>query len=76
MRELLIYVTIIFILLLTAININKFLQPKKQVLGIETQNTEREFWRDFVEKHPNYIPGWIELGDLDKIKQIDPNYPL
>ena len=68
---------IVIILLLTALNIEGYLSPK-QVLGLETETGDREviFWEDFLSKNPNYIPGWIELGRLDKVKQIDPNYPL
>lgn len=74
-KEVFIYVVFLFILLLTAINISNFLQPQKKVLGITSQeNTDEEFWREFLEKHPNYIPGWIELKRLDKVSEIDPNY--
>ncbi|HET7099489.1 MAG TPA: hypothetical protein VFI61_04635 [Patescibacteria group bacterium] len=74
-KEVFIYVLFLFILLLTVININTFLQPKTTVLGAETESTTGEdFWKDFLLLHPNYIPGWIELGKMDKVKEIDPNY--
>lgn len=74
-KQIFVYVVILFMLLLSAININNFLQPRKQVLGIETQNIPNvEFWQTFLKDHPNYIPGWIELGRLDRVKEIDPNY--
>jgi hypothetical protein len=74
-RGLLIYVSLLFILLLTSININNYLKPKViKVLGAETQNKEEKFWQDFLAKNPNYIPGLIETGDLHKAKEIDPNY--
>jgi len=69
-------VTIITLLLLSALNIKSFLTPKA-VLGIEDTNPVNEdYWREFLEDNPDYIPGWIELGRFDKVKQIDPNYPL
>ena len=73
-RELLIYVAALFILLLASANIESYLSPKK-VLGAETQVISDEtFWQDFLTKNPNYIPGWLELGRTDKVKEIDPNY--
>ena len=69
-------VSAITLLLLSALNIENYLAPK-EVLGIEIQSdTNEEYWIDFLQEHPNYIPGWIELGRYDKVKQIDPNYPL
>ncbi len=74
--QLLILVSTLFILLLTAVNIEIFLTPKK-VLGIETQtNTNSLFWEDFLNKNPGYIPGWIEIGRNDIANEIDPNYKL
>jgi hypothetical protein len=65
----------IFILLLSIFNLQKLDQDKSKVLGVQTTNdTNKEFWKDFVEKHPDYIDGWLELGRADKVKQIDPNY--
>lgn len=75
LTDLLIYVAVVTILLLSALNIENYLAPK-EVLGVEIENKEEEFWNEFLEKNPNYIPGWIELGRLDKVRQIDPNYPL
>jgi regulatory protein YycI of two-component signal transduction system YycFG len=73
--EIFIYVFLLLVLLLTSININIFLQPKQtKVLGAETQNNEEIFWQDFLSKHPDYIPGWIEMGKADKANEIDPNY--
>lgn len=61
----------VLILIISAFNL--FNQKKKdvQVLGIETNDT---FWQDFVIKHPTYRDGWIELGRMDKVKEIDPNF--
>jgi hypothetical protein len=74
-KELFIFVVFLFILCLTAINISSFSKPKVKVLGVETINSSNEkFWNDFLIKHPNYIPGWIETGRTDRAKEIDPNY--
>ncbi len=72
--QLFIYVAIVFILLLASINIANFLKPKV-VLGIQTQDSsEQKFWQDFLSKNPSYIPGLIETGQIDKAREIDPNY--
>jgi hypothetical protein len=72
--ELLFFVSALFLLILTAANIENYQAPKK-VLAAETQvNQNDKFWQDFLVKNPNYIPGWIEIGRTDKVKEIDPNY--
>ncbi|HUC95317.1 MAG TPA: hypothetical protein VMR19_04965 [Candidatus Saccharimonadales bacterium] len=76
-RQLFIYVALIFVLLLAAINIETYQTPVKpvKILGTETQtNNDQKFWQDFLSKNPNYIPGLIETGRPDKVKEIDPNY--
>lgn len=50
---------------------SKPIKNKIVVLGAETDNS---FWEDIVKKHPTYRDGWLELGRIDKVKQIDPNY--
>ena len=76
-KEIFIYTSLLFVLLLTSINIYNYLTPKElAVLGAETENKEEVFWQDFLTKNPNYIPGWIETGRLDKAKEIDPNFKL
>lgn len=80
-EQVIVYTAILVILLLTAFNLQTFLGVKK-VLGISINTTpsnsidksDREFWENFVAKNPSYIPGWIELGRMDKVKEIDPNY--
>ena len=76
-RQVLMITAILFILLLASINIEYYLAPKK-VLGVETTaSTQGDvFWQDFLEKNPDYIPGWIEVGKMDKVVEIDPNYKL
>jgi hypothetical protein len=72
--EILAITVALFIILLTIINIENCLTPTK-VLGAETKNdTDQQFWTDFLNKNPNYIPGLIEVGNIDKAKEIDPNY--
>ena len=74
-KELLIYISLLFVLLLTSINIDGYLKPKVvKILGVETENKNEEFWKDLLTKNPNYIPGLIEIGDTEKAKEIDPNY--
>jgi len=74
--ELFIFVAVLFVLLLTAVNIENYQAPKK-ILGAETQvNSSEKFWQDFLNKNPNYIPGWFEIGRTDKVKEIDPNYTI
>lgn len=71
----LLYITFVVLILLLSIfnlqNINK--EEIVTVLGAETDNL---FWEDFMQKHPTYIDGWIELERIDKVRQIDPNYFL
>lgn len=72
--ELLIFVSALLVLVLTAVNIKSYQTPKK-VLGAEVQiNSTDKFWQDFLTQNPDYIPGWIETGRIDKVKEIDPNY--
>jgi hypothetical protein len=72
--ELLIFVATLLVLLLTVTNIESYQAPKK-VLGVETKAiSDDKFWQDFLNKNPSYIPGWMELGRIDKVKEIDPNY--
>lgn len=69
--------SVLFIILLTFINIKSFLTPPEtQVLGAVTQSTPDDFWKEFLSENDNYIPGWIEIGRIDKAAQIDPNYFL
>ena len=74
MKSVLTYSAIILILLLTSINLKKYLSPER-VLGTQIQYDGLEmFWKEFVDKYPSYIPGWIEIGRIDKVRAIDPNY--
>ncbi len=74
-KELFIYVSLLFVLLITSINIDNYLKQKEtKVLGTETENKEVTFWQNFLTKNPNYVPGWIEIGRIDRAREIDPNY--
>lgn len=62
----------LFILLISFFNLSQIKKRAEvKILGAKTDNS---FWIDFVAKHPTYRDGWIELGRIDKIKEIDPNY--
>lgn len=73
--ELLISVICVLLLFLTSVNIYQYLKPAK-VLGASVKEgpTENEFWHTFMTDNPEYIPGWIQLGRFDKVREIDPNY--
>ncbi len=45
-------------------------------MGIESENItiDTEFWNKFLNDNPNYIPGWLEIGRVDKVNELDPNY--
>jgi hypothetical protein len=74
--EILVITTTLFVILLTIINIENCLTPNK-VLGAETSSdSDQQFWTDFLTKNPEYIPGWYEVGRIDKAREIDPNYEL
>ena len=61
----------VLILLLSIFNLGSIKKKEVKVLGAKVDNT---FWQEFVAKHPTYIDGWLELGRIDKVKEIDPNY--
>ena len=68
----------VIIILLSIYNIYSYFENKK-VLGISTvevstQNTKKAFWDNFLSKNPDYIPGLIKMGEVNKAKQVDPNY--
>lgn len=67
------------ILLIVITNLN-FISLKStgnsKVLGETTQISSYDFWINFLSKNPRYIPGWIEIGRVDKVNKIDPNYFL
>lgn len=73
-KILLFLVSILTFLMLSLTNI-KNITSKKEVLGIDTKiYSSEEFWNDFLTKNPDYIPGWVEIGRIDKVSSINPNY--
>lgn len=78
LKEVAVYTAILFILSLTAFNINKSLKRKEPVvLAAETKiDSQSEFWNSFLRDNPSYLPGLIENGDLETAKKLDPNYLL
>lgn len=70
----LLYITLaILILLLSTLNLSTKPKQEIKVLGVTTDNS---YWEKMVIKHPTYRDAWIELGRMDKVKQIDPNFSL
>jgi hypothetical protein len=68
----LLYITsAILVILLSMFNLQNIDKKQIKVLGAETDNM---FWQEFVVKHPTYIDAWVELGRMDIVKQIDPNF--
>lgn len=79
-NELLIYVSMLIILLISLFNVTNFLKSKK-VLGVSTASLEsvsftkkEQYLKDILRENPGYLPAWKELGRGDKVKEIDPNY--
>jgi len=73
--ETLIFSITVILLLLSIGNLNS-LGPK-MVLGIQNENVESpdlEYWQNFLKENPDYIPGWIELNNSEKAREIDPNF--
>lgn len=62
----------IIVLLLAFFNIRNTTEKKVvSVLGASEDNT---YWEEMVKKHPTYRDAWVELGRMDKVLEIDPNY--
>lgn len=72
-----IFALVVFLLLLSALNIHSYLQPEK-VLGVREISVESDvaYWNEFLTQNPDYLPGWVELGRLDKVLEIDPNFEI
>jgi hypothetical protein len=52
-------------------NLQNIGQKETRVLGVSTDN---KYFEELVTKYPTYIDGWIELGRMDKVYEIDPNF--
>ncbi len=75
--EIAVYIAALIVLILTSINLRYYMLPQKiEVLGAETLSSPEDFWEGFLAENKHYIPGWIEIGRIDKAAQINPNYFL
>lgn len=69
----------------------------KKVRGVKIENNaqvdlwgQKLFWQSFLNSHPDYLPGWLELAKIEvqlenpaaasqaliKAREIDPNSPV
>ncbi|WKZ25345.1 MAG: hypothetical protein QY322_03050 [bacterium] len=68
----LIYINLaILIILFSLFNIQSHRNKEVAVLGA-TDNSD--YWEEITLKHPTYRDAWVELGRMDKVYEIDPNY--
>lgn len=68
----LLYINVaVIVLLLTIFNLQHLKGKEITVLGATTDNT---YWEEMVKKHPTYRDAWLELGRMDKVEEIDPNF--
>lgn len=79
----LLYLTLtILIILLSIYNLQNLNNPINKVLGASVDiskiesDKEKLFWEEFQKNNPTYIDGWLELGRIDKVIEIDPNYKI
>ncbi len=61
----------VLILLLSLFNLQHSSKKNVEVLGTSIEST---YWEDLLTKYPTYIDGWVEIGRMDKVKEIDPNW--
>ena len=62
----------VLVLLLSLLNLQGLKNEQDvQVLGA---TDDKVFWEELAAKHPTYKDAWIELGRIDKVRQIDPNF--
>lgn len=70
--QFLLYISLtILVLMLAAFNLSQKTKKQIQVLGAESDNS---YWEEMVTKHPTYRDAWVELGRMDMVEKIDPNY--
>lgn len=68
----LIYINLaILVILLSIFNLQNKKRSTVTVLGA---SDDLSYWEELVEKHPTYRDAWVELGRMDMVEQIDPNY--
>jgi len=65
---------IIIVLLLSMFNLRSPYKREAKVLGVNVINDNKAFWEELVSKNPTYRDGWLELGRMDKVSEIDPNF--
>jgi hypothetical protein len=66
---------VILIIILTLLNFSSYLfHSKNNVLGLQVEDKKVQFIEQFLQKNPDYIPGWVEIGRMDKVRELDPNY--
>ena len=61
----------IIVLLLSLFNLKGKEKKEISVLGSTVDNS---YWEEMVVKHPTYRDAWVELGRMDKVEEIDPNF--
>lgn len=64
----------ILILLLSIFNMQEKHQNNNIVLGAQAESKDDKFWQEITNDNPTYIDAWLELGRMDKVLEIDPNY--
>lgn len=67
-RSSIIWTSVIFFLLsLSIFNLSVFMNSTSSITYAKIDNTAKhaEFWKSFLEIHPDYIEGWIELYKLE-----------
>lgn len=56
------------LLIITSININKFINNQK-VLGasidVSPLQNEKAYWQNIITKNPSYLDGYLELAKVD-----------
>ncbi|MEK7472444.1 MAG: hypothetical protein AAB625_00215 [Patescibacteria group bacterium] len=71
LNNLLIINLVIIVLLLSIFNLQSLKKNEIKVLGTTIDNS---FWEEMIKNHPTYRDAWVELGRMDMVRQIDPNY--
>ncbi len=72
--------SVLIILLLTIVNINKIFENKK-VLGVQIDNTsvneQKIYYENLVKQNPSYMDGYIELAKISSFlgdRESEKNY--
>ena len=70
-------VAILVLLFFSFLNISNYYLTKP-VLGAKTGTSlsNDDFWKEYLKNNPNYVPGWLEIGRVDKAREIDPNFRI